>query len=456
LSILQVNTFDVGGGSARVAWNLFAAYRARGYSSWLAVGRKRSTDPNVVVIADPRMRRRWFRAWRALELRLEQSQGRTRRQRLLAGLSYLAHLFAEPGRIGDYIRGFEEFHHAATWRLLTLTAQRPSVIHAHNLHGGYFDLRALAWLNRQAPVVLTLHDAWLLSGHCAHSFGCERWRTGCGRCPDLTIYPAIRRDATARNWHRKRDIYKSGELCVATPSRWLMHKVEQSMLAPAVLEARVIPNGVDLSVFHPGDKQAARRALCVPPDASVLLFAAESLRDNRWKDFPTLRQAVAIAAERLPERRVLFIALGADGEAEETGRAEGRYVPYLRDSALVARYYQAADVYVHAAREDTFPTSVLEAMACGTPVVATAVGGIPEQVEEGQSGFLVPAGDAEGLAIRLIRVIEDSDLRLRLGRHAIQCVRRRYDLEHQVDTYLDWYVELLDGRTAGHYPLRRK
>ena len=108
------------------------------------------------------------------------------------------------------------------------------------------------------PTVLTLHDAWLLSGHCAHSFDCERWKTGCGECPDLTIEPAIRRDATADNWVRKRDIYARSRLYVATPSPWLMGRVEQSMLAPAVEQARVIPNGVDLSVFRPADKRSIR------------------------------------------------------------------------------------------------------------------------------------------------------------------------------------------------------
>jgi len=450
LSILQVNTFDIGGGSARVAWDLFAAYRARGHASWLAVGRKRSSDPHVFLLHDPQSRGLWFRAWLAVELSLERRQAGKRWHRQLGALSYLAHLLAEPNRLVDYYGGLEDWHHSATQRLLSLPEQRPSIIHGHNLHGGYFDLRALEWLSRDTPVVLTLHDAWLLSGHCAHSFGCERWRTGCGHCPDLTIYPAIRRDATAHNWQRKRSIYAKSQLVVATPSRWLMRKVEQSMLAPLVADARVVPNGVDLSAFHPGDMQAARRALGIPTNAYVLLFAAESIRNNRWKDYRTLRDAVALVAERLDPRQVVFIALGANEAGERIGRADGRFVAYQQDTRIVALYYQAADVYVHAAREDTFPNSVLEAMACSTPVVATAVGGIPEQVDDGRTGFLVGAGAVTELAARLTEVLSDADLRHRLGQEALESARKQFDLQRQVDAYLGWYAELRQRMQRAH------
>jgi glycosyltransferase involved in cell wall biosynthesis len=93
--------------------------------------------------------------------------------------------------------GREDFHFPGTWCLLNLPPKRPDIVHCHNLHGGYFDLRVLPWLSREVPVVLTLHDAWLLSDHCAHSFDCEKWKESCGSCPDLTIPPSIRRDATA-------------------------------------------------------------------------------------------------------------------------------------------------------------------------------------------------------------------------------------------------------------------
>ena len=99
--------------------------------------------------------------------------------------------------------------------------------------------------------------------------------------------------------------------------------------------------------------------------------------------------------------------LGEASPPERIGDVEIRFVPYLKDPRKVARYYQAADLYLHPARADTFPTTILEALACGIPVVATAVGGIPEQVMEGQTGFLVPVGDARALARRVIDLLGD-------------------------------------------------
>ena len=255
LRILQVSTVDVRGGAEQVALNLLAAYRARGHTSWLAVGERRNGHGDVQLLPNDAMRSPWARFWYEIAARRRPAASHT-----AVGLARMAGALAEPDRRLAYYRGREDFNFPGTRQLLELSGERPQVVHAHNLHGGYFDLRQLPWLSREVPLILTLHDAWLLSGHCAHSLACERWRTGCGRCPDLTIYPAIRRDATAYNWRRKRAIFAHSRLFVATPSRWLMRKVDESILAPAVQEARVIPNGVDLSVFRPADRRRARAA----------------------------------------------------------------------------------------------------------------------------------------------------------------------------------------------------
>ena len=438
LRILQVSSSDMSGGAQKVAWDLFQSYRMRGHISHLAVGYKQSSDPDVLLVSNGDGKRISSRFWGGMHSRLQRLDSNGR-------LSRLARMLAEPGAILDYYRGHEDFRSPGTWRLLEATPQRPDILHCHNLHDGYFDLRVLPWISHRITTVLTLHDAWLLSGHCAHSFDCERWRIGCGECPDLAIYPGIRRDATAYNWKRKREIFAQSRLYIATPSQWLMDKVEQSILALSVIEARVIPNGVDLSVFHPANRQAVRAELGLDQDTKVLLFTSNGIRRNIWKNYQTLRAAVEEVAGQLNGQRVLFIALGDNGAGERIGRAEIRFVPYQDNPETVARYYQASDVYMHAARTDTFPNTVLEALACGTPVVVTAVGGIPEQVEDGVTGFIVLPGDASAFAARIEQLLVDDELRRRMSAEAARAARERFDLNCQASRYLEWYKAIIES-----------
>ena len=427
LRILTVSTTDIAGGAERIAWNLFDEYRRRGLSSHLAVGYRKLDDPDVFALGN---HGRWFKLVSRAGAALHNPK-----------LKRISQALAEPIRIADQLAGLEDFNFPGTWNLLNLTPQPPTIVHCHNLHGDYFDLRVLPWLSHKVPVVVSMHDAWLLSGHCAHSFACERWRTGCGACPDLTIYPAIRRDATARNWRRKQRIFAKSRLYVSTPCQWLMDKVNASILAPAVRESRVIPYGIDLSVFRPGDKLAARAALGLPEKSHIVLFAAHRIRTNIWKDYETMRAAIELVASELKEQPLTFVALGEDAPPEQLGNAEIRFFPFRRDAKDVARFYQAADVYLHGARIDTFPNAVLEALACGTPVVATAVGGIPEQINEGRTGFLVPPADAAAMANRIVQAL-DKETNQRLSGAAAEEASKRFALERYVEDHLRWYKEI--------------
>jgi glycosyltransferase involved in cell wall biosynthesis len=441
MRILQVSTADSRGGAEKVAWNLFEAYRARGHESWLAVGEKQGRDAHVFVVPNEAARSPWSRFFTGWRDRLYRAEGGPR---LKTALGRITGGLADPGRRFDYYMGIEDFRFPGTARLLSLFGVRPDILHGHNLHGGYFDLRALPELSQALPVLLTLHDAWMLSGHCAHSFDCERWLTGCGSCPDLSIYPSIRRDATAYNWQRKAGIYARSRLYIATPSRWLMDKVERSMLAEGMVEGRVVPNGVDLELFSPGDQKRARALLDLSQDAHLLVATGVQMQSSQWKDYSTLRAAIRLAAESLPGGKIRCLVLGEEAPPEQLEGAVIEFVPFTVDPEMMARYYQAADAYLHPARADTFPSGVLEAMACGIPVLATAVGGIPEQLEEGCTGFLTAPGDAPALAERILQICSDPEMRQRMGSQARDRARRLYGLDRQVGEYLNWYTELLE------------
>jgi glycosyltransferase involved in cell wall biosynthesis len=479
LRILQVSLRDTLGGAERVAWNLFQGYAARGQTSWLACGRTHFNHPNVFCVSQEHREPAWVRLWSAVENRLlTWDAGVPGGVRGAWRVSRVACALARPGKWLDRVRGLEDFRFPETRRLLSLVPERPDLVHCHTLHGGYFDLRVLPSLSRQLPVMLTLHDAWLLSGLCWHSFDCDRWKTGCGHCPQLKRFPAlygdVRRDATAENWKRKRSIYQQSRLYVATPSRWLMDLVKQSILAPAVVEARVIPNGVDLSVFHPAaNKAAVRAALDIPQEAKVFLFAGNHLLSNQNKDFQTVRDAAERIAARDGEQQHVLLVLGETSPAERVGSLRIHFVPFQNHTAITARYYQAADIYLHAAHADTFPNTVLEALACGTPVVATAVGGIPEQIkglkgsdseqsEFGRyeaaeaTGVLVPMRDAEAMACWSERLLSDTRLYRSLATNAVRDVRQRFDLQRQIDEYLGWYETIVAGEHRSQGPVYQK
>jgi len=436
MHILQVNSYDIGGGAERIAQYLHRGIQERGHASHFAVGTKLGDEHDVLPIPNDAGRNVWERGWSAAGASL------LRHHMGGAAVAYRVATVGNPRRFGDYVKGVEDFNFPATRHLLDLSPQQPDLLHLHNLHGNYFDLRALADLSRHVPIVITLHDAWMLSGHCAHSFDCERWRTGCGQCPDLHIYPPVRHDSTAYNWRRKRDIYAGSQLYVATPCQWLMNKAQQSMLQPAMVQARVIPNGVDCQIFHPADQQLARQALGIPPDARVCLFVGHGVRKNPWKDYAMIEAAI----HACNEREILCLCLGEKGETRRTGRATIRFIEPRSNVHEVARYYQAADLYLHAARTDTFPTVVLEALACGTPVIATSVGGIPEQIDEGRTGFLVPLGDTVAMAARIGQVLDDDGLRRQMSEAAVDSVQRHFTVRRMVDDYIDWYAEILQAR----------
>jgi glycosyltransferase involved in cell wall biosynthesis len=395
-SVLQVNSSDIGGGAEVVSLSLHRAYRTRGHDAYFAVGLARSGEDGVVQIG----------------------AGRSRRSRALR----------DPGVLLDVARGREDFRFPASHRVLELAPRSPDVLHLHNLHGGYFDLRVLPELSARQPTVVTMHDEWLYTGHCAYTLDSERWLEGCGSCPHLDSYPALRVDGTAENWRRKAALYERSRLHVVCPSAWLLERAQRSMLAPAMASARVIPNGIDVGTFV-----SERRDERTEP---VILFAAQGALTNPYKDFETLRSAL----ELLRDRRLLAVALGEAGPEQQIGGVTLRSEPFqTRDE--VANRLRRVDLYVHATRADNHPLAVLEALASGIAVIASRVGGIPEQLTE-ETGVLVEPGDPQSLAAAISGLLDDPDRRARMGSAAAADARARFSLDRQVDAYLDLYAEL--------------
>ena len=436
MNILQINTADKGGGAEGSAFNLFKRYREAGHTSWLAVGTKYTSDPDVFEI--PRLPAPGL--LNALSFKAA-NLARTWDKRGIKGMRRLARIldrYANPMRLQAWRQGREEYDFPGCSRLLGSLPGTPDIIHCHNLHGWFFDLRLLAQLSSSFPVVLNLRDTWLLTGHCAYFMDCTRWKEGCGSCPALNRYPAIQKDATAQNWLAKKQIYQQSRLFVTAPSQWLIDQAKASMLNAA--EYKVIPNGIDTTVFRPLDQQEARKRLQLPPSVKIAMVATASPK-NLFKDPKTLCETLHLLAQKMPELH--FLCVGTDLGELHTLPNMHRF-PYISSPEKMADCYRASDLFIHTAHAEAFGKTVTEAMACGTPVVATAVGGITEQVIQRKTGFLAAYGNAEEHAMQALKILMEKNeenrqnMRMTCASHA-----SGYSLDRQQQAFLNWYAEII-------------
>ncbi len=435
MNIACVNTTDVGGGAESSAVNLSNAFRKLGHASVLLVGRKTGSGEDILEI--PRhgvnpVRKAMHGLYPAM----------------VRGFDRFS---AIPNRL-ERLLGLEEFHHPGSRRLLDAVPFNPDVLVFHNLHGKYFDLRTLRNLSRKVPCVLILRDCWLLTGHCAHPKGCTRWKSGCGHCPDLSIYPSIRRDTTAFNWKRKKRVYDRSLLYLAAPSQWQIDRAHESMLSGRMCS--VIPNAIDMNVFKPGSRGEARKRLNLPTEAQIIIFTAHS----EFKDFETMLEAARQTLQNSRGIEQVFICLGRGGAEHREHGGSIRFPGFIRNQQQLACYYRAADIYLHAAHDETFGKSITEAMACGIPVIATKTGGIPEQVTHGLNGFLTAPGDSSAMAHMISQLLEDPAMRASMGASAHESAQK-YTFANQAAGFIEWFSEVIDDWSSlrpSHGKLRRK
>jgi glycosyltransferase involved in cell wall biosynthesis len=296
-------------------------------------------------------------------------------------------------------------------------------------------------LPERLPVVWTLHDMNLFTGGCHYDRGCGAYRRRCGRCPQLGSEDED--DLSRQVWRRKRDLFSRTpreRLHLVTPSRWLAEEASASSLIDDRFPVSVIPYGLDTNAFAPRDRGFARQVLDLPREAKVVLFVAHSVENDR-KGFGMLREALAGLTG---EEGLVLLSLGKGEPAVPEG-IEQRHLGFVSDDRYLSVIYSAADVFVIPSRQDNLPATVLEAMACGTPVVGSDVGGIPEMVRPGETGYLAEDGDPDDLRDGILRVLRDPDGREALSRRCRERVLGEYGLERQARRYERLYRELLSG-----------
>jgi glycosyltransferase involved in cell wall biosynthesis len=441
MRILYVNTADTGGGAFRQAADLRNEMLRLGHDVMVACRVKLIEDANVFTFDNNAHRGAWAKLMlRAFGLNPEADTtlpGDVRRRRLAIALG-------EPLRTWRVYNGHTDFDFPGTQHLLRNLPRKPDLIHLWNLHGGYFDMRVLPELSREIPVVIDLQDNWAFTGHCAYFRDCDRWENGCKPCKYLEAPPAVAKDNAHANWTRKRDLYADSSIYVKAPCKWSYDRIPRSILATGMKDIRLITNSVDTDTFFPADRNAVRRRLELPEDAFIVMYAAQSIEGSFYKDFPTLKAAMEMLAQESRSRKIIFLTVGGAGRKEgRMGSIETLALPFVHDREALADLYRASDVFVHAGIEEVWGLTMTEAMACGTPVVASAVGGIPEQVWHEQNGLLVPPQEPRQLADAIGRIVDDDALRERLSFAAARIARDNFSVKLAASKHLDYYESIL-------------
>ncbi|MPM35898.1 D-inositol-3-phosphate glycosyltransferase [bioreactor metagenome] len=412
MNVAILNT-DAGGGAGIAATRLHKGLMDRGVSSSFVYMRGEPFDGTCCLKAPGSLDADFF-------LRYIWQMDRSRGGKTLVDLMYSESMQALPGLLKD-----------------------ADVVSAHWV-SQFASIEALYALRRAGkPLVWTLHDENVYTGVCHYRNGCEGHLDGCRRCPQVTAEyrPLVEAVFRAKATHLPTDAI------FVCPSQWIAAEARRSRLLGGC-RIEVIPNGVDVGVFHPDGREEARRALGFSPEDRVILFGAWSLEDRR-KGADLLLEAIRIMArypapaQAISLGQLKGITFGSGGEiaADIPMLCLGPLPPGER----LAMAYRAADVLALPSREDNLPNVMIEALACGTPVVATRVGGIPDAVRDGETGFLASAEDAPGFAAALLRVLFHGGIdRAQCRRRALAC----YDLREQAQRYEALFSEALSAREA--------
>lgn len=282
----------------------------------------------------------------------------------------------------------------------------------------------------QKPVVWTLHDMNAFTGGCHYSAGCIKYRTDCGTCPQLN--GTKNRELAKSFLQYKNQKLKPELLHVVTPSDWMRHKVNESSLMGAC-EATKIFYSLDIDIFKPLDKSYAREVLNIPKDAKVVLFVSERLKNHR-KGFDLLIDAIKSTNEN-----ILYCSIGDLGNIDKP-LENFKHLGKLTDLYSLVLAYNSADVLVIPSREDNLPNVMLEALCCGTPVIAFENGGMQEIINHDFNGILVSEQSSKSLACAIETFFKKSTFFKKTS--ISDKARDLFAPEKQAEAYMQLYSKL--------------
>jgi glycosyltransferase involved in cell wall biosynthesis len=311
----------------------------------------------------------------------------------------------------------------------TINLIRPDVIHLHWICGGSFNIKNIAEINK--PVVWSLHDMWAFTGGCHYAGDCNNYVYGCQRCPVLGS--KHRRDLSYINFHRKMRIYsKISNFTIVGLSRWISDCASKSLLFKNY-NIETIPNMLDTNIFFPIEKDLARKILGLPRNKKIVLFGAMNPVSDPRKGYRQLMEALTLLEG---EKNLELVVFGSSKPETVPIRQTVHFLGRFVDEISMSIVYSAADIAVVPSLEENLSNTIMESLACATPVVCFNIGGNNDMIKHAQNGYLAQPFDPVDLAAGITFLLDLSNKE----KMAIQYITERVqNNESTIKSYLALY-----------------
>jgi len=311
------------------------------------------------------------------------------------------------------------------------------IVHYHLIHNHFFNIKDMPILSKVKPTVWTLHDPWAVTGHCIHFFECERWKQGCGDCPNLNEIFKINNDTTALNWEIKRLYFSASQFDIIVASEWMKEIVSNSPIFVGK-KIHVIPFGLDLNYFKPRSKKNARQIFNIPDNNFVI-----GCRAHDWS-LKGLNHIDSLLNRIPPSKNISVITLQYKGLLDKyKDKFHIIDLGWVDDDNLLINFYNASDVFLMPSLAESFGVSAMESIACGTPVVAFDGTAVSEVLCGSRGGILVEKGNDQKFYEAVITLIDNKMKLSELSTNARQLAEEKFDVNRYIAQVIDVYHEVI-------------
>lgn len=416
IKVLFVNTNDIHGGAAKGTYRLHKGLQKLGIDSRILVQIK-SSDDFSVISAESRFLKLFEKLRPTIDL-IPQWAYRKRDRGAPWGISWF------PNNIARKIEAVD-----------------PDIVHLNWVSLGFVPIPEIAKI--RYPLVWTFHDSWAFTGGCHLPSGCKNYEKKCGYCPILGSKKPV--DLSRLTWNRKYKYWKNLDLTIITPSKWLNGCVKNSLLFKDS-NIKIIPSGiVDTDIFKPIDKKTARKILNLDKGKKYILFGAVNFIKDKNKGFSLLNSAIRklAAGGQAKDTELLIFGSSKPLKSPSIG-IKIQYMGVLHEDYSMALLFSAADVLCIPSMQETFPMTAVEALSCGTPVVAFDSTGIKDIIDHKENGYLAKPFEPEDYANGINWIFESKSHYNKLSKNTRKKVLEKFKIEVVAKTFQGLYTNLID------------